>query len=480
MGQEIAMEGEKVMGRVRRVGLPAWVTVAAALMGAAGPVALYAQAAPRPATRDTLGLPDTLGLADAVALALRTHPALDAAAAGLEGAAAAEREAKAARYPSLRLSGSAVHYQEPMMVAPLHAFDPQAAPAFDETLLQGEATAAYTVFDGGGRGARIDRARAERGAAAAELERSRARVVAGVSATYLRVLTNADVLAAHGQRLESLAAEEARVQALLAEGTAPPIQLLRIQAALEAGRADAVEARVALESTELELARLLSVPPSATRRERLATVELDSDGSSAPDRAAALRRAREANPDLLAAERSAAAAEAGAAVAKSARWPTIDGFGSYWERGGGETDFQGEWAAGVKVSVPVFTGGALGGRIAQAEAGARAARARTRHAELEVAGEVDAALAALEEATARAEALEAAVASQAAVVDTERVTLEVGAGVQTDYLTAEADLLAARAALARARHAALLARVELARVQGELDGAWIAEHLETR
>ncbi|NIP78665.1 MAG: TolC family protein [Gemmatimonadetes bacterium] len=301
-----------------------------------------------------------------------------------------------------------------------------------------------------------------------------------MSAAYLRVLSNADVLAAHAQRLESLTAEEARVQALLAEGTAPPIQLLRIQAALEAARADAVEARVALESSELELARLLSVPPSATRRERLAAIALEADAASTPDRAAALLRAREANPELAAAERSAAAAAAGAAVAKSARWPTIDGFGSYWERGGGDADFQGEWAAGVKVSVPVFTGGALGSRIARAEAGARAARARTRQAELEVAGEVDAALAALDEAAARSEALEAAVASQAAVVETERVALEVGAGVQTDYLNAEADLLAARAALARARHAVLMARVDLARVQGELDEAWITETLETR
>ena len=165
------MEGEKVIGRARRVGLSAWVTVVVALTVATGP-ALEAQAAPLEAARDTLDPAgsDTLGLADAVALALRTHPALEAASAGLAGAAAAEREARAARYPSLRLSGSAVRYEEPMIVAPLHAFDPQAAPAFDETLLQGEATAAYTLFDGGGRGARIDRARWERGAAIRNLD----------------------------------------------------------------------------------------------------------------------------------------------------------------------------------------------------------------------------------------------------------------------------------------------------------------------
>ena len=474
------MTGEKGMDRGPQRRSTPWLAFVVAVTVLTGPAALEAQSSVRDSA-EARGrpAPDTLGLQEAVALALRTHPAVDAAAAGVDGAAAAEREAKAARFPSLRLSGSAVHYEEPMIVTPLHAFDPQAAPAFDETLVQGEATAAYTLFDGGGRGARIDRARAERGVAAAELERSRARLVAGVSGTYLRVLSNAEILSAHEQRLESLEAEEARVRALLGEGVAPPIQLLRIQAALEAARADAVGARTALETSELELARLLSVAPTAARRERLVAVGPGPGTRSELEREAVLVRAREANPELAAAERSVAAAEAGAAVAKSARWPTIDGFGSYWERGGGDTDFQGEWAAGVKVSVPVFTGGAVGSRIAQAEAGARAADARLRQAELRVAGEVDAALAALDEAVARSDALEAAVTSQAAVVETERVALDVGAGVQTDYLNAEADLLAARAALARARHAVLLARVELARVQGELDEVWIAENLET-
>jgi len=55
----------------------------------------------------------------------------------------------------------------------------------------------------------------------------------------------------------------------------------------------------------------------------------------------------------------------------------------------------------------------------------------------------------------------------------------VGAGTQVDYLAAEAELAATRAAVVEARTLALLAEVELARATGALTPAWIA-HLETR
>lgn len=427
-----------------------------------------------------VGNESRLTLDEAVARALETHPALGAIEASLDGAEAGVDEARAAWFPSVRLSGSATRFQEPMTVAPLHGFNPQQPPDFDETLLVGEATAAYTLFDGGARGARIEASQADRGAAAAEVERARAQLIGGVASTYLRVLGNHEVLEAHRQRLAALESEESRVRALLEQGQAPELHLMRAQAALEAARAEAVGARSELETAELELARLLDVPPVMTARERLLPVALSPASGPVPPRQAALDRVHSSNPRVAAAERAAAAAEAGVSVARSAHWPTLDAFGSYWERGGGETDFQGEWSAGLKVSVPVFTGGAVRSRVARAEAGSRAARERVRQAELEAAGEVDAALARVAEIAARVEALAAAVGRQEAVVATERVSLEVGTGVQTDYLNAVADLLEARAGLARARHVHVMARVDLARVLGELDENWIAGNLENR
>ena len=56
----------------------------------------------------------------------------------------------------------------------------------------------------------------------------------------------------------------------------------------------------------------------------------------------------------------------------------------------------------------------------------------------------------------------------------EKLRLSAGAGVETDYLRAEADLLAARANAAEARNRAAAARAELARIAGELTPEWVA------
>jgi outer membrane protein TolC len=95
----------------------------------------------------------------------------------------------------------------------------------------------------------------------------------------------------------------------------------------------------------------------------------------------------------------------------------------------------------------------------------------------EVEDGVEAALAAYRSARSRAEALEAAVAQSAEVARIEALALESGAGVQTDYLRAEAELLTVRAALAEARHGAVEARVRLERATGRLDPESLAELL---
>jgi outer membrane protein TolC len=98
--------------------------------------------------------------------------------------------------------------------------------------------------------------------------------------------------------------------------------------------------------------------------------------------------------------------------------------------------------------------------------------------ELEIETTIDRALAAVADSDARVEALSRGVEHLTEVARIEQLALDVGAGVQTDYLRAEADLFAARAALAEVRHGALAARVALARATGELSTEWIALNLE--
>jgi len=101
-------------------------------------------------------------------------------------------------------------------------------------------------------------------------------------------------------------------------------------------------------------------------------------------------------------------------------------------------------------------------------------------AELDVASEIDLALAALHDARARAQSLTTAVARLDEVVRIQKLLLETGQGTQTDYLDAEADLLATRSELTRARLGEADARAGLARAAGQLTPQWLEENLEKR
>src|SRR5690606_5736103 len=161
------------------------------------------------------------------------------------------------------------------------------------------------------------------------------------------------------------------------------------------------------------------------------------------------------------------------------RWrPRLRLVGRYVEYAGGAGREQGEWQGGVMMSYPLFTGGARRAAAERADAELRSAIAAREVARLELESAIDAALARLESELARVDALSAAVARSEEVVRVERLALEAGAGVQSDYLAAEAELLNARAALAAARAAVVTARIELARLTGELEVEWLATNLE--
>lgn len=117
--------------------------------------------------------------------------------------------------------------------------------------------------------------------------------------------------------------------------------------------------------------------------------------------------------------------------------------------------------------------------MARASADARGATAQLRVAELNVESAIDRALASLREARARRVALQSAVDQSAEVARIERLSRDVGSGTQTDYLDAEATLLRARSSLIDAQHAEILARVDVARLIGELSPDWLARTVES-
>ncbi|MFL6200803.1 MAG: TolC family protein [Thermoanaerobaculia bacterium] len=424
---------------------------------------------------------DRLTLAEAVERAMARFPTVEAARARQEEAAEALGEARAGRLPRGRLTGSALQYQEPMVVTPIHGFGPGLFPEFDETIGQATLTVSYTLFDSGADAARIRTADAQTLAAGAAVGSSEQVLARRVAAAYLTVLGQRQVLDAHDSRRQALEAELSRVQQRFEVGRAARVEILRAEAALASSEAERVRLSAAMDNAERELARLLDVPVEETKSDRLVPVELADphSGPQIPLREALVTEGIAASPAVAQARAQVTAAEAQISLTRALARPEVRAVGNYNEWTSSQGDFTGEWNAGLQLTVPLFDLGVTRSRIARAEAAHRAAQEQVRAAEVQVREDVDRAAAAVEEAEARIASLGKAVERFAEVARVQKLLLDEGAGTQTDYLSSEADLLAARASLADARHAAILARVDLARAAGRLTPEWLRQNLRS-
>jgi outer membrane protein len=362
------------------------------------------------------------------------------------------------------------------VVAPLHRFDPSSPPLFDETLLQGHLVLGYTLFDGGARGARVRRAEAG-AAAASEGEREvRMDLAVQVSAAYLSVLSARELLEASEALSAALESELDRIRQLLAEGKAARVDLLRVQAALSRADASEISARTDRDVALGDLARIIGRPAEEIRAGGLSP--LPRLGSAPVNPQEALEAAQARSPTLARTQRELAGAEAGLNLARAEWLPRLEAVGRFTNYGTWSGNHTQEWQAGVSLAFPIFTGGARAGTREAARALVDEVTGRVRMAELEVEAGVERGLAAVAEASALSRALETAVEQSEEVARIEALALEAGAGVQTDFLRAEAELFQTRASLAQARNAEVLARIQLARIMGELSPRWIQENVE--
>ena len=420
---------------------------------------------------------DRLALADAVARALGGHPAVVAARARSDEAQALLGEARADYRPQITAALLATQYGEPMPVTPVHSFLPRNLPEFDETLVQGGLQVGYTLFDWGARRERVRQADARLAATSSALSATEQATAARVAAVFAAVLSRGRKLAAQDAQVGALTAELDRVAQRLAVGKAAEVDRLRAEAALAGAEADRVRAATDLDNSERDLARLIGGDPEETRFGRLEPVA--GPGADPPAREELTRRALDASPAVGAARSEVAAAEAARAFARTGWYPKLRASGAWQELAASELAFSSEWNVALSLGVNVWDGGATGERVARAEAALDGARALLGQAELDARAEVDRALAVAAAARARTAALARAEDRLGEVARIQKLLLEVGSGTQIDYLAAESDLAATRAALAESVSAELVARVDLARATGELSPAWLATNLET-
>ncbi len=417
-----------------------------------------------------------LSLSAVVALALANSPALDAEQARRSGAEERQKGARAEYQPQASLQVNATRFQNPMIVTPIHGFTPDSTPLFDDILIQGSLNLEMLLYDGLARRSAVRQAQALSEVAGHAVDDVRSRVVAEAVAGYLNLQASRGILDAQDRRLEALRLEEARVRNLYAVGRIAEVEVLRLDAAIAQAEAERTLRATTLHNAERDLARLLGLdaePISAEglRPQRLLDAEpLSRDGL--------LAVARTDNRRIRQARARVEAAELAVTAARSGRKPRLSAAANLTEYGSTEFNFATEWQAGLRFSVPLYTGGRTARKIAQAQAARDEAAQELLAVQRGVESSVDHALGAWEAARERERSLKLAVRGFAAVAASEKLRLETGTGIPADYLDAEADLLDARANRVIAANAVILSRLELAAILGELDEGWVARHVE--
>ena len=396
-------------------------------------------------------------LREAIALAYQTNPSLLAQRANQRALDESIVQARAGLRPRLDVTISGNHAQ---------AYGDMAG--FEGDSASASIGLSQTLWSGGRIGHGITAAEAEILAGRENLRDIEQNVLAAVIQAYADVIRDTEILRIRQANLGVLQRQLEEASARFEVGEITRTDVAQSEARLAQSEADLANAQAQLSVSRASYAAVVGQSPGdLAPMPVLPGVPTDFDS--------ALDVALQDNPGIRAAGYNLRAAEANVAAAKAEYMPSARLTASY---GGSNNDFDRigdigdttRLTAGASVSVPLFTGGLNGSRVAQAFERANAAQ-------INVEGERRNTLQSVSSAYAQAlsarSSLEAGTeAVRAATVAAEGVRQEAQVGLRTtlDVLNQELELRNAEITLASARRNEYVAQANLLAAMGRLEG----------
>lgn len=412
----------------------------------------------------------SLTLDDAIARGVANSQRLAELEARREGAEAAEAGRAAASMPLVGLVGGYTrtnHVQEFGIAQPgqpLRVIYPD-----EPDNLHMRLDLQWPIYTGGRTDALRRAARAEREAAAEDVEAARSDFRLEITRAFWALVTAGETEQVLARSLEGMAAHVGDLRSRLEQGLIPPSDLLSVEAQQSRQRLLAIEARNTRAIAEADLRRLLGID-TEERIRPVAALELSERVGAGVDSLIGDVRAHRAERRAL--ERRVAAAEARGHAASAAKLPQIGVAGGYdyarpnpriFPRIG---EWRDSWDLSVNVSWMVWDGGRRHAEQAEAAAGARAAASRVIEFDRQVTFEVRQRR--LEVDSSRA-AISAASDGARSAAEARRVLGErfaAGVATSSELLDAELAVLQAELDRTRALANARLAEARLARAVG--------------
>ena len=426
---------------------------------AATSVLLSAIASAQAPQLPTTSLPKLL-IADAIQAALKQSPSLARMAHLAAAAGDRIREAQSGSMPSVAIQGAATN-------------GPAGAPAFGPPGLQGMAAdplkkhyagglnLILPLFDFGRTQHLVGARRALMEAARADSATQRANVILGVQEAYLNALRQQQVLEVHRANFRRREATVEQVRAHVEAG-------LRADVDLQLANANLAEARVALAAAENDVHLAFASLNNAMGDTKMSEYRLEPPppfGATPATADGLMKLAVMQRPELRSAAQQVVSADQSIRAAKSDLLPRVDSIASVgWVNPSKLITDNKPFGVGLMLTVPLYTGGAAEGRIAEERERRLAAVASRR--EVEEAVKLQVARAWLNVQTHQAQL----VSAQAQITSAHSSFDQAAERFRLQLSTFE-ELLSAEAAGIRADTQFVNAQYDLQQAQAELDWA---------
>lgn len=441
-------------------------------------------------------LPVPLTLDEAIARAMTESHQLAELIAREQGARAAVAARSAADNPSVGITGGYTrtnHVDEFGVPLPDGRFRVIYPDIPDNYVTR--ASLQWPIYTGGRVSAIVRAAEAEARAAAADIETARADLRLEVTRAYWALVTAGETVRVLEEALARADAHLRDVRSRFDAGLVPPNEVTAVEAQRARQQMQLIEAQSTHRSVLEDLQRLTGLEGEIAPVEPLdrgSDIDLGSaasagdsaPGGGAPEAAGAPRSFTSAiargqaatrtrvRPEQEALQARIAAANARIDAARAARHPTLLLFGNADYANPNPRIFprmdawRSSWEAGIQATWTLWDGGRSAAEAAEADAAARALRARRADLDARIATEIRQRQLDVDAARAAIAAAEAAVQSAA---ETRRVAGErfaAGVATSTDVLDAQVALLQAELDRTRALASLRLAEARLARALG--------------
>ena len=417
-----------------------------------------------PADRYCVLAPGALSLRRAMDLALCRNPSTRSAWAAAQQEAAALGSADGAYLPSIAATGSRSRTYDGVHPDVTGAIESDSQNSRDAAL-----TLSWTLYDFGGREAKLSSARHSLDAAASTLNSVSQQVAVAVVQAYYGVVAS-DALLLSAQTTEATGARSLEIaRALRGGGVATLADVLQAETAYD----QAVLARVQADAAAKTARGTLSVTIGSPADQPL-KLEPDPVPAVVPALSARMadlmNEATRQRPDLAAALSQRDAAAADVTVARAVGRPSISFQGGRYFADTSGVPNQSYNQIGIYVTVPIFSGFSVDYGVRQAQATLAAREASAEQVRLNVSQDVWNAYYSLDSANQQ---LAATASLTRAAEDNQQVAFgryQSGVGTILDVLTAQTAAATARQLRINAELSWQVSRAQLALALGRLSG----------